>query len=222
MDTKPPRPSLAFAEPSVLSPGVSGTERLVEIAYRGPKNAAPEYRVFRTDDGPPRVVLRFRGGDAKSAFWDGRLRGRIAPDGNYAFSVRVRDRAGNAGLGPPGDAGPTAATALAGTGVVVRRLTLRGPLGVVGAGQTASFEVGPHGGGSSGSPSRGSAGPRCSGRAAAAGGASASAFRRAPRRAFTCCGSGRATTAPRCRWRCRRAWPAASRWWCCRRSPGRA
>jgi hypothetical protein len=143
VDTRPPRARLAFAEPNVISPGAPGSQRLVEIAYRGPKNAAPEYRVFRTDGGPPRVMLRFRGSDTKSAFWDGRLRGPLAPDGNYAFSVRLRDRAGNPGLAPRGEEGPTAASALPGTGVIVRRLTLGGPLGVVGAGQVARFEVGP-------------------------------------------------------------------------------
>jgi hypothetical protein len=115
----------------------------VEIAYRGPKNAAPEYRIFRTDGGPPRVVLRFRGSDTKSAFWDGRLRGPLAPDGNYAFNVSVRDRAGNLGRGPAGELGPTAASARPGTGVAVRRLTLSGPLEPVEPGEVATFSVGP-------------------------------------------------------------------------------
>ena len=143
VDTRPPRVRLAFAKPNLISPGLPGSPRLVEIAYRGPKNAAPEYRVFRTDAGKPRVVLRFRGSETKSAFWDGRLRGPLAPDGNYAFSVTVRDKAGNLGRGPVGAQGPTAARARPGTGVAVRRLTLRGPLGPVEAGQTATFAVGP-------------------------------------------------------------------------------
>lgn len=143
VDTSPPRARLAFARPNLISPGIEGSPRLVEIAYRGPKNAAPEYRIFRTDDGEPRVVLRFRGSDTKSAFWDGRLRGHLAPEGNYAFNVSVRDKAGNLGRGPIGERGPTAASALPGTGVVVRRLTLRGPLTPVEAGDVATFTVGP-------------------------------------------------------------------------------
>ena len=142
VDTKPPRVQLAFAKPNLITPG-AGSSRLVEIAYRGPKNAAPEYRVFRTDGGKPRVVLRFRGSETKSAFWDGRLRGPLAPEGNYAFNVTVRDRAGNLARGPAGAQGPTAATALPGTGVAVRRLTLRGPLDPITAGETATFAVGP-------------------------------------------------------------------------------
>jgi FlgD Ig-like domain len=144
VDLTPPRVRLAFARPNLVTPDFPGTLP-VEIAYRGPRNANPEYRVFRTDGGEPRVVLRFRGSDTKSAFWDGRVRGPLAPDGNYAFSVRVRDRAGNAGQGPPLESGPTAATALPGTGVMVRRLTLRGPAGVVDAGDVARFQVGPRG-----------------------------------------------------------------------------
>jgi hypothetical protein len=143
VDTRPPRIRLAFAKPNLVSPGRSGSPRLVEIAYHGPRNAAPEYRVFRTDGAEPRVVLRFRGSDTKSAFWDGRLRGPLAPDGNYAFSVTVRDRAGNLARGPAGERGPTARTALPGTGVAVRRLTLSGPLEPVGAGETVTLKVGP-------------------------------------------------------------------------------
>jgi hypothetical protein len=143
VDTRPPRVHLVFARPNVISPGVKGSPELVEIAYRGPRNVAPEYRIFRTDQGPPRVVLRFRGSETKSAFWDGRLRGPLAPDGNYAFNVTVRDRAGNLARGPVGEAGPTAASARAGTGVAVRRLTLRGPLGVASPGQVVRLEAGP-------------------------------------------------------------------------------
>jgi hypothetical protein len=143
VDTRAPRIRLAFAKPNLVAPGRSGSPRLVEIAYRGPKNAAPEYRVFRTDGGEPRVVLRFRGSETKSAFWAGRLRGPLAPDGNYAFNVTVRDRAGNLARGPAGEKGPTAQSALPGTGVAVRRLTLTGPLEPVEAGATATFAVGP-------------------------------------------------------------------------------
>ena len=39
-----------------------GQEPRVRVRFAGPANAAPEFRVFRTDDGPrPYVVRRFRG-----------------------------------------------------------------------------------------------------------------------------------------------------------------
>jgi hypothetical protein len=113
----------------------------VRISYRGPRNESPEYRIFRTDEGPPRVVARFRGDDRKGATWYGTTRGRLAADGDYAFTVTVRDKAGNRGVAP-GDV-PTRAGARPGTGVAVRRLTLTGPLGVASPGSLVSLRVGP-------------------------------------------------------------------------------
>jgi hypothetical protein len=89
-------------------------------------------------------VDRFRGDDTRSGVWNGRtISGDLAVDGDYALQVRVRDRAGNEALAPPGT--PTSAKARAGTGVAVRRLTLQGPLGVVTAGSLAKLRVGPGG-----------------------------------------------------------------------------
>jgi hypothetical protein len=142
VDTKPPRVALVSARPGVVVPGTRGRTRGVRIRYRGPRNEAPEFRVFRTDDGPPRVVLRFRGSDDRSALWDGFVRGRQAAEGDYAFTVTVRDRAGNLAVAPAEI--PSPGVARAGTGVAVRRLTLQGPLGVVGGGSLARLRVGPH------------------------------------------------------------------------------
>ncbi len=141
VDTRPPRVRLAAATPGVIAPGEPGQHPRVELRYAGPPNQAPEFRVFRTGDGPPRVVLRFRG-KGRSGVWDGRLRDRRpAAPGNYALTVRVRDHAGNEATAPAPI--PTARTARAGTGVSVRPLTLRGPLSVIPAGGLARLEVGP-------------------------------------------------------------------------------
>ena len=51
VDTRPPRVSIASVEPNVIVPG---GPREVRIRYRGPRNKAPEFRVFRTDDDVPR------------------------------------------------------------------------------------------------------------------------------------------------------------------------
>jgi hypothetical protein len=104
------------------------------------------YRVFRTDDGRPHIVRRFRGGPNRAAIWDGQVssgpqRTVPAPEGDYAFTVAVRDRAGNLTEAP--QPVPRAAVARAGTGVSVRRFTLRGPLSAVTAGAFAHLEVGP-------------------------------------------------------------------------------
>src|SRR4051794_22314780 len=139
VDARPPRIRLTSARPNVISPGDRRT--LVRISYDGPRNEEPEYRIFRTDEGAPRVVARFRGNDRREAFWHGSIRGRPAVDGDYTFTVTVRDKAGNLSVAPAEI--PTARLARAGTGVAVRHLTLRGPATPVKAGSLVRLEVGP-------------------------------------------------------------------------------
>jgi hypothetical protein len=146
VDRVPPRVTLDSAEPSVIATGLPGEPQAVRLRYRGPRNQAPEVRVFRTGQGEPRVVRRFRGGPDRTAVWDGRVsagpeRTEPAPEGDYAFTVAVRDRAGNLTEAPRRV--PTARAALPGTGVSVRNFTLRGPLSAVTAGAFAHFELGP-------------------------------------------------------------------------------
>jgi len=146
VDTVPPKAAIASAEPSVIATDLPGETPSVKLAYRGPQNQAPVVRVFRTDSGKPRIVRRFRGRPDRTAVWDGRVstgqeRTEPAPEGDYAFTVAVRDRAGNVTEAPLPT--PTAAVARPGTGVTVTNFTLRGPLSAVAAGQVAHFEVGP-------------------------------------------------------------------------------
>jgi hypothetical protein len=146
VDTVPPKVTLASAEPSVIPAGLPGETPTVRLRYRGPKNTAPEVRVFRTGEGEPRVVRRFRGGRNRSATWDGRVsagpeRTEAAPEGDYAFTVAVRDKAGNLTEAP--QPVPRAPVARPHTGVSVRNFTLRGPLSAVTAGAFVHLEVGP-------------------------------------------------------------------------------
>jgi hypothetical protein len=146
VDRVPPRVTLVSARPSVIATGLPGETPTVTLRYRGPKNKAPVIRVFRTGEGGPRIVRRFRGGPSRTATWDGRVsagaeRTEPAPEGDYAFTVAVRDRAGNVTEAPLPT--PRASVARPGTGVSVRRFTLRGPLSAVTAGALAHLEVGP-------------------------------------------------------------------------------
>ena len=134
------------ATPNVIAPGEPGQAPEVTIRYRGPGNSAPEFRVFRTDDAPkPHVVRRFRG-EGRSGVWHGEVATGVnetgpAPDGDYTFTVSVRDKAGNLAVAPAEV--PSRAVTRPGTGVSVRSFTLAGPLDVVPAGSVATFEVGP-------------------------------------------------------------------------------
>jgi FlgD Ig-like domain len=146
VDTVPPRVRLVSASPSVIAPRAPGQSPSVRIRYRGPANKAPEFRVFRTDDAAkPHVVRRFRG-KGNVGVWDGQVAAgssgsKPAPDGDYAFTVRVRDKAGNLTEAPAPI--PTAALAQPHTGVAARTFSLTGPLRVAPAGSVVTLEVGP-------------------------------------------------------------------------------
>ena len=116
-----PHPPAAAPETSSVESAVPQPES--ELRYRGPENRAPEVRVFRTGEGAPRVVRRFRGGPNRTATWDGRVsagpeRTVPAPEGDYAFTVAVRDKAGNLTEAP--QPVPRASVARPHTGVSVR------------------------------------------------------------------------------------------------------
>jgi hypothetical protein len=141
VDTRRPQVELVSAAPGVVDPS-AGRPIAVRISYRGPRTRGPEFRVWRTDDGPPRIVDRFRGDENRSGVWNGRvISGDFAVDGDYALQVRVRDRAGNEALAPAGTPNPRSARPH--TGVAVRRLTLAGPLTAITPGSLAHLRVGP-------------------------------------------------------------------------------
>jgi flagellar hook capping protein FlgD len=137
VDTRPPRLALAGSRPSELA---VGHVRPVRVRYRGTRDPYARFKVFRTDHGAPREVARFNGDGPHTGTWNGTVAGRPAPAGSYAFAVAALDPAGNLGRSPTP---PTAASASPRSGVAVRGLELRGPLGVLAAGSVARLRVGP-------------------------------------------------------------------------------
>ena len=146
VDRRPPRVRLVSAEPGVIAPREPGQAPEVTLRYAGPRNNAPSSASFApTTPTCPTWSGAFAATGA-AGVWAGEVatgpeRTGPAPDGDYAFTVSVRDRAGNLAVAPAEI--PRAALARPGTGVAVRSFTLRGPLGVVPAGSQAHARGGP-------------------------------------------------------------------------------
>ncbi len=141
LDTKPPRPVVAYVKPDVITPGAPRPRlRGATVRFTGPRRR-PMLLVYRTDAGPARLVAQVRGRSrVPSIRWNGRVRDRdrLAPAGSYLVAVRVRDAAGNSG---PSRLPPTRRAVRGHPGVFVRYLAAVPPSGPVAAGGVASFQV---------------------------------------------------------------------------------
>jgi hypothetical protein len=143
VDTRPPRPKIVAVTPPTIVPGSATRRGRARIRFVGPSNPAPEIGVWRTDGGKARQVAGFAGRRGRqTATWDGLVNGQPAPEGSYAFSVTVRDKAGNKGS-VPRRLPPLKRDAVARGGVAVAYFTLTGPLVPVRPGSIARFTVGP-------------------------------------------------------------------------------
>lgn len=143
VDTRPPRPRIVAVTPPTLVPGATGPRARARIRFGGPSNPAPEFKVWRTDGGKVRQVDGFQGRRGRqTGEWDGSANGRPAPEGTYAISVTVEDRAGNRGSAPT-PLPPRRRDAVRRSGVSVQSLTLAGSLAPVRPGGVARFTVGP-------------------------------------------------------------------------------
>ena len=143
VDTVPPHPRIVAATPPTLVPGSSGRRGRVRVRFSGPDNPAPEVGVWRTDSGKALQVAGFKGRRGRQTFtWDGRINGARAPEGAYAFSITVEDKAGNRGS-VPRRLPPTRRAAVKRGGVAVSYFTLNGPLVPVKPGSIARFTIGP-------------------------------------------------------------------------------
>jgi hypothetical protein len=99
VDTTPPRARILSVAPRRTRPGRAAG---VRIAFDGPASPPAEFRVWRTEGRRAAEVARFLGRrNERFGVWDGRVRRRPAPPGNYTFSVTVQDKALVAGSSPP-------------------------------------------------------------------------------------------------------------------------
>src|SRR5204862_8295336 len=101
VDTRPPRPRIVEVTPPTVVPGAPAPLGRARIRFSGPSKVQPEFGVWRTDGGKVRQVAGFTGRRGRhAAIWDCLVNGQPAPEGSYAFSVTVRDTAGNKGSVP--------------------------------------------------------------------------------------------------------------------------
>jgi flagellar hook capping protein FlgD/N,N-dimethylformamidase beta subunit-like protein len=143
VDTRPPRPKIIALTPATVVPGSPASSGTVRIRFSGPAHPPAVFGVWRTDGGKPLQVDGFTGHRGRhAAIWDGLVNGKPAPEGSYAFSVTVEDRAGNKGS-VPSTLPPVRRQAVRGGGVRVAYFTLTGPLVPVKPGAIAHFTVGP-------------------------------------------------------------------------------
>jgi flagellar hook assembly protein FlgD len=143
VDTKPPRPRILGVTPATIVPGTPSPLGQAQVRFTGPTNPPATFGVWRTDTGKPTEVVRFAGRRGRHfATWDGLEAGAPAPEGTYAISVTVQDKAGNRGSAPS-VLPPTRAYAAPHSGVTVSYLSLTGSLVPVKAGAIARLTVGP-------------------------------------------------------------------------------
>jgi flagellar hook assembly protein FlgD len=143
VDTRAPRPKIIAATPPTVVPGSTGRRGRVRIRFSGPASGPAQIAVWRTDGKKPVQVAGFDGRRGRqTATWDGLINGQLAPEGSYAFSVTVRDKAGNKGSAPR-RLPPVKRRAVRRGGVAVAYFALRGPVVPVRPGSIARFAVGP-------------------------------------------------------------------------------
>jgi hypothetical protein len=137
LTTEAPRPRIVSVGPGRIA---AGRPTPVTVRFTGPAVVRPVFRVWRTD-GRVREVASFTipRGEHVGA-WNGRVDGRAAPAGSYAFSVTVQNRALVEGSAP-GRLPPTRDGAAPRTGVRIAGPEAILPVEAVPAGTIARIPV---------------------------------------------------------------------------------
>ncbi len=138
VDTRAPRPRIKRIDPGpIVGPEAVPVEIEVGSVSR---RLTKRGRVWRTDDGEPRVVAELGPvQDTRTLVWDGRVEGGPAPAGIYMVEVTARDRAGNLGTAPREV--PPRRPPRGRPGLTVRAIAAEAPLRPVTSGQKIRVNV---------------------------------------------------------------------------------
>ncbi len=139
VDTKAPRPRVKAIVPGPIVGPVAGP---VEIEVGSiSRRLTKRGRVWRTDDGEPRVVAELPPvEDSRTLVWDGRVDGGPAPPGTYLVQVIARDRAYNLGR-EPRSVPPRPGASRGGAGLTIRTIAAEPPLRPVTSGRRVEVNV---------------------------------------------------------------------------------
>ncbi len=138
VDTKAPRPRVKQITPGPIV-GPEAVPVQIEVGSVS-RRLTKRGRVYRTDDGEPRVVAELGPvRDSRTLVWDGRADGGPAPPGTYLVEVTALDRAANVGTAPrlvPPQGPPRGRP-----GLTIRALAAEAPLRPVTSGRPLRVNV---------------------------------------------------------------------------------
>lgn len=138
VDTRAPRPRVKQITPGPIV-GPEAVPVQIDVGSVS-RRLTKRGRVYRTDDGDPRVVAELGPvEESRTLVWDGRVDGGPAPAGTYLVEVTALDRAGNVGTAPrsvPPEGPPRGRP-----GLTIRALAAEPPLRPVTSGQKLRVNV---------------------------------------------------------------------------------
>ena len=138
VDTRAPRPRVKRIDPGPIV-GPEAVPVQIEVGSVS-RRLTKRGRVWRTDDGEPRVVAELGPvRDTRTLVWDGRVEGAPAPAGIYMVEVTARDRASNLGTAPREV--PPRRPPRGRPGLTIRTIAAEAPLRPVTAGQKLRVNV---------------------------------------------------------------------------------
>lgn len=139
VDTRAPRPRVKRITPGPIV-GPEAVPVQIEVGSVS-RRLTKRGRVYRTDDGPARVVAELGSvTDTRTLTWDGRVGDGPAPPGTYLVEVTARDRAANLGTAPR-EIPPRTRQSRGRPGLTIRAIAAEAPLRPVTAGQKIRLNV---------------------------------------------------------------------------------